>query len=243
MKNELPPAVASRLEKAAVDNGFDQELPRHGDWLGFATTQCPLRVWLGAFGNSIRLAVFSQPNVAGPLAEYGTLMAAPLRYANRKEVGIERDQHAQVFVRLGEHFDPLVRRLLARAPHANGRMQHDGNGLQLVVDYGNEPSTAALDLVKVLAFDLATVCRSIDGATKLLALHVHDSPQSSDLGLSIYHELFHVMRELQDVGSSPQFKYIVTTASRPPDDLAGDEAMRLQLNGSRAEAWLLRRDL
>jgi len=161
----------------------------------------------------------------------------------RKDVGIEREQHAQVFVRLGEHFDPLVRRLLGRAPHASGRLQHDGNGLQLVVDYGGERTTPAIDLVKVLAFDLATLCRSIEGATKLPALLIHDSPQSSDLGLSIYHELFHLMRELENVGLSPQFQYIVTTTSRPPDDLVDDERVRLKLNGSPAEARLLGRDL
>jgi hypothetical protein len=74
----LSPVIASRLEKAAVDNGFDQELPREGDWLGFASTQCPLRVWLGTFGDVIFLATFSQQNVARALGEYGTPMAAPL---------------------------------------------------------------------------------------------------------------------------------------------------------------------
>ena len=42
----LPTAIASRLEKAAVDNGFDGELPAVGDWLAFASTQCPLSICL-----------------------------------------------------------------------------------------------------------------------------------------------------------------------------------------------------
>lgn len=155
----------------------------------------------------------------------------------------ERDQHALVFNRLGEHFDPLVRRLLGRVSTASGRVQHDGNGLQLVVDFGGERNTPAIDLVKVLAFDLATLCRSMEGATKLPALLIHDSPRTSDLGLSIYHELFHLMRELEDVGSGPRFQYIVTTTSRPPDELVGDERIRLKLMGSPATARLLGRDL
>lgn len=161
----------------------------------------------------------------------------------RKDAGAERDQHSQVFADLGLHFNPLVRRLLGRAPNASGKVQHDGNGLQLVVDFGGERNTPAIDLVKVLAFDLATLCRSIEGATQLPALLLHDSPRSSDLGLSIYHELFHLMRELEDVGSGPQFQYIVTTTSRPPDDLVDDERVRLKLKGSPAEARLLARDL
>jgi hypothetical protein len=74
----LLPVIISRLEKAAVDNGFDQELPRKGGWLGFASTQCPLRVWLSMFGDTVFLAAFSQLNVARALGEYGTPMAAPL---------------------------------------------------------------------------------------------------------------------------------------------------------------------
>jgi hypothetical protein len=161
----------------------------------------------------------------------------------KKGVADERDQHAQVFTRLGAHFDPLVRRLLGRVSSASGRVLNDGNGLQLVVDFGGERNTPAIDLVKVLAFDLATMCRSIEGATKLPAFLIHDSPRNSDLGLSIYHELFHLVRELEVVGSRPQFQYIVTTTSRPPDELVDDERVRLKLKGAPAEARLLRRDL
>lgn len=161
----------------------------------------------------------------------------------RKDVAAERDQHALVFNQLGSHFDPLVRRLLGRVPTARGEVQHDGNGLQLVVEFGGERNTPAIDLVKVLAFDLATLCRSIEGATQLPALLIHDSPRSSDLGLSIYHELFHLMRELEDVGGAPLFQYIVTTTSRPPDELVGDDRVRLKLRGAPAEARLLGRDL
>ncbi|HTR56148.1 MAG TPA: hypothetical protein VMJ10_35980 [Kofleriaceae bacterium] len=161
----------------------------------------------------------------------------------KEEAATERDQHAHVFTRLGAHFDPLVRRLLGREATASGRVQHDGNGLQLVIDFGGERQTPAIDLVKVLAFDLATLCRSIEGETKLPALLIHDSPRTSDLGLSIYHELFHLMRELEDVGTGPQFQYIVTTTSRPPDELVGDERIRLKLKGAPAEARLFGRDL
>jgi hypothetical protein len=57
----LTPATITRLEKAAVDNGFDQELPRQGDWLGFASTQA-----------------LSQAHVARALGEYGTTVVSPL---------------------------------------------------------------------------------------------------------------------------------------------------------------------
>jgi putative restriction endonuclease len=63
--------LVSRLEKAATDNGFDRRLEAYGDWLVFASTQCPLLVWLGASDEGALLAAFSRQNVASALGEYG----------------------------------------------------------------------------------------------------------------------------------------------------------------------------
>jgi hypothetical protein len=78
MTMALSPVIVSRIEKAAVDNGFDRELPCVADWLSFASTQCPLRIWLGTFGDTNFVAAFSQQNVAHALGDYGTRVTAPL---------------------------------------------------------------------------------------------------------------------------------------------------------------------
>lgn len=84
----ISPLVVSRLEKAATDNGFDQALEPEGSFLVFASTQCPLRVWLAVFGDAARLAddasppvllaAFSQANVARALGDHGAPMIAPM---------------------------------------------------------------------------------------------------------------------------------------------------------------------
>src|SRR5688572_19866946 len=91
MIKALSPVIVARLEKAAIDNGFDQELPgsAHEDgtaqWLGFASTQCPLRVWLGMTGDAF-VAAFSQENVARALSEFGALFngALPIGASNAR---------------------------------------------------------------------------------------------------------------------------------------------------------------
>jgi putative restriction endonuclease len=60
-------ATLTLLEKLAVDNGFDRELPREGEWLAFASTQSPLRIWLSAPGEALFLAALSKGNVAAAL--------------------------------------------------------------------------------------------------------------------------------------------------------------------------------
>lgn len=69
MTPNLSAATATRLEKVAVDNGFDRELPPAGDWLAFASTQTSLRVWLTATNDTQFQAALSQPHVAAGLAE------------------------------------------------------------------------------------------------------------------------------------------------------------------------------
>lgn len=79
MIGPLSPATATRLEKVAIDNGFDQDLPAAEGWLGFASTQAPLCIWLTALGEALFLAAFSQAHVARALGDHGTPVASPLQ--------------------------------------------------------------------------------------------------------------------------------------------------------------------
>lgn len=61
------------MEKAASDNGFDRALPLDNDWLVFASTQCPLNVWLRVFGEGSFVVAFSMENVSVAL-DVGTVI-------------------------------------------------------------------------------------------------------------------------------------------------------------------------
>ncbi len=72
------PAIATRLEKLAADNGFDRPMGSSNGWLAFASTQAPLGLWLSALADAVFLAAFSRADVARALDELGTPWAAPL---------------------------------------------------------------------------------------------------------------------------------------------------------------------
>jgi putative restriction endonuclease len=79
MTTNLSPSIVTRLEKVATDNGFDRGLPPDIGWLGFASTQAPLRIWLTAVGENQLCVAFSQSNVARSLgAESDAPSAGPL---------------------------------------------------------------------------------------------------------------------------------------------------------------------
>jgi hypothetical protein len=115
---------------------------------------------------------------------------------------------------------------------AKGRVTLSGNGLEPNVNPGGDRTTAAIDSLKVLAFDLGVLCLSIEGATRVPAFLIHDSPREADLGT-----------EIEGSDDQPQFQYIVTTTTRPPEDLAVEPWLRLTLRSSAGTELLLRRDL
>ena len=125
-----------------------------------------------------------------------------------------------------------------------GDVKLDGKGLSLNVRFhGNERSTAAIDSLKVVAFDLAVLAMSIEGQTRTPGFLLHDSPREADLGLSIYHQLFEFARTLEGYGSEPLFQYILTTTTEPPQSFMNDEWLRLKILGAPASERLLLSDL
>lgn len=161
--------------------------------------------------------------------------------SERERLGAFRDKQARVFGRMSEKFDPIVRHLVGH--NAKSRIALTGNGLELSVNLGGERRSAAIDSLKVLAFDLAALCLSIEGATRIPSFLLHDSPREADLGLSIYGRLFDFAEELERVGETPQFQYIVTTTTAPPAKFRLPPYLALKMLGDPPEQRLLGVDL
>lgn len=65
----IAPLTLTRLRKAAVDNGFDVELPQLDEWLCFISTKAPLKIWLSARNGSSLSVALSQSSVARELRD------------------------------------------------------------------------------------------------------------------------------------------------------------------------------
>ena len=158
----------------------------------------------------------------------------------RDRMGAFREKQSLVFDRLSSYFNSVIHTVVG--PMASGRVTLDGNGVKLAVQLGGERSTAAIESLKVIAFDIAVMCMSIEGTTHLPAFLVHDSPREADLGLSVYHRLFNTVATLEGRENSA-FQYIVTTTTQPPLEFQQLPWLRLELRGSPSTERLLRCDL
>ncbi len=159
----------------------------------------------------------------------------------REKLIVFRDKQSVTFGGITEKFSAIIRRLVGQK--ATGTVALKGNSLELTVDVDGDRRTAAIESLKVLAFDIACLCLSIEGKTCVPAFLLHDSPREADLGLSIYDELFRLMHELEEITQSPTFQYIVTTTTRPPDELRCEPWLRLKLKGAPGSERLMARDL
>ena len=159
----------------------------------------------------------------------------------RESLAAHRASVAESIQHLSGWFDIVLQELVPG--EIKGTAKLDGNGLTLKVDLGGERSTAAIDSLKVVAFDFAALLMSIEGRTRLPSFLVHDSPREADLGLSIYSRLFDLARRLESFGPAPLFQYIVTTTTEPPLEFRGEPWLRLTVHGGPAAERLLRADL
>jgi hypothetical protein len=159
----------------------------------------------------------------------------------RESAAAFRDKQMTVIARVTEKFDAIIREFLG--DQAKGRATLGATSLALTVYLGGDCSTVAIESLKIIAFDLATLALSIEGHAATPEFLVHDSPREADLGLPQYHGLFELVRRLEDIDERPRFQYIVTTTTRPPQELEREPWLRLTLEGFPSSKRLLRCDL
>lgn len=159
----------------------------------------------------------------------------------REQLRSFEDKQAQTIGAISQKFSAIIRRLLG--DNAKGTVRLTGNGLEISVEAGGDRRTAAIESLKVLAFDLSCLCLSIEGRTRIPAFLIHDSPREADLGQTIYDQYFQLLKHLEEELSGAVFQYVVTTTTKPPEKLNREPWRRVVLRGAPGSERLLRRDL
>ncbi len=126
-----------------------------------------------------------------------------------------------------------------------GAVKLDGNGLKVDAEFSGrgEVSTAALDSLKIVAFDLAALHMAVEEKADLPAFLLHDSPREADLDGQLYAGLFKLVHQWEEAAETPCFQYIVTTTTAPPPELQSDSYVKLRMTSTPAEQRLFAMDI
>jgi hypothetical protein len=152
-----------------------------------------------------------------------------------------REAVANIVGHLSSCFDAVLREFVPT--DIKGEVKLDGNGFALKIQMGGDRSTAAIESLKVVAFDLSALIVTIEGKTNLSGFMVHDSPREADLGQSIYNRLFALVVQLESLTPTPLFQYIVTTTTEPPEEFRRAPWLCLTIKGAPAAERLFGADL
>jgi len=134
-----------------------------------------------------------------------------------------KEQHAKRMGELSEMFRFVTQALLG--PDVEARVEFSGKSIRPQVDFHGRMDSAALETVRLLAFDIACLLDSYIRPTSMLpGILIHDSPREADLSVDIYHEIFRLMHRLEQESKASEFpfQYIITTTEPPPEDMRQD---------------------
>ncbi len=156
-----------------------------------------------------------------------------------------RKLHEGLEKKLSDYFADVVRAVMGGKVTAQMLLQD--KGFKLVATRDGDLSGAALETIKVLAFDLAALVFSITGRGHHPRFLIHDGPREADMARVIYERFFLYIRRLEELftqGREPSFQYIITTTMHPPKSMRrGTKWLRLELKTTAEDQRLLRKHL
>lgn len=156
-----------------------------------------------------------------------------------------REIHAGAEQRFSDAYADVVRAAMGGKVEPSASLTE--RGLTLSVKRKGELSGAALETIKVIAFDVAAVVLSMEGVGFHPRFLIHDGPREADMSRVIYERFFLYCRKLEEcfaAGAAANFQYIITTTTAPPKGMReGSEWLRLRLNTAVTEERLLKEDL
>lgn len=160
----------------------------------------------------------------------------------QQEAALEEIQksYRERLTAIGKVYDGLIKRCLSNT--YTGALHMPKGELQFRIEEATGLSGEAVETLTLVLADVAAMMCACQGIGHHPRFLVHDSPREADLDRHIYNRYLRAMWALtQESGGkdAAPFQYIVTTTSRPPDDI--HDAICLKLEAHPPENMLFRR--
>lgn len=113
-------------------------------------------------------------------------------------------------------YNRLLREVLGAA--VTGSVKLHGTSFRAKAEYNGELTSAAIESLKTILFDLTAIVFALNGNAKHPCFLIHDGPRAADLDSWLYKKIFNLMYDLEQ-RSNCSFQYIITTTEPPPTKL------------------------
>ncbi len=163
---------------------------------------------------------------------------------SRKRQEQIRKQHQMAIGKFSEVYSQLIRAVMGKSLSAG--VEFSGRSIALTLEYHGKLTSAAIESIKIIAFDLAAMLSSVEGIGFHPRFLVHDGPREADMSAEIYQKFFlfaQAMEEAFGKDGKPNFQYIITTTEPPPAGLRQKPWLLETLDASQPEMRLFKVDL
>ncbi|MEI8291647.1 MAG: hypothetical protein WCH99_19440 [Verrucomicrobiota bacterium] len=155
-----------------------------------------------------------------------------------------REKQKKALSDFSDTFDRVAKAILGL--EVSGSIQFDGRQVETKMSERGDLTSAAIETLKILIFDLAALISSVEGRGFHPRFLIHDGPREADMAADLYQKIFLLAHELELAfgNGAPGFQYIVTTTEPPPIDLQDSPSQLVPvLDASTKTGRLFREDL
>lgn len=141
-----------------------------------------------------------------------------IRRSQERQTAIREQQNAALSA-FSETFARIAKATLG--DEVTGSIRFNGRKLRPTLVHDIDLTSAALETLKIICFDLAALVSGVEGRGRHPLFLIHDGPREADMDATLYAQIFRLARSLEDsFGERPiTFQYIVTTTEPPPEDV------------------------
>lgn len=137
-------------------------------------------------------------------------------------------------------FESTLKAFLGTGIEASCRFTREE--IDLKADYHGELTSAAIDTLKTIAFDIAALRSGIHETSHHPRFIVFDSPREADMHPTPYQHIFHHLKSLETDDNTSPFQVIITTTEPPPTVMQKDREVILTLDASTKDGRLFKTD-
>ncbi len=148
---------------------------------------------------------------------------------HREELNRIQKNHKHQLGSISEIYDSIIKRVLSST--YSGILQMTKGEPQFHIEETTDLSGEAVETLALVLADVAAMICSCKGIGHHPRFLLHDGPREADLDRHIYSHYLRSMWTLTNEFGGPEkapFQYIVTTTSKPPDELKDAICLRLQ---------------